>query len=297
MTENLRGALLMTVSMSAFAVEDAFIKMISATLPTGQIIMVIGAGGTLILLLWQLLRGQKLWTRAYLDPLVLLRSSFEVLGTLFFVNALATIPLTTASAVIQATPLVVAMGAAMFLGQNVGWRRWLAIGIGFIGVLIVLRPGTDSFTPLTLLAVGGMLGLAARDITTRAVTVDITGVQLSIHALICLIFAGWALMPLQGGAFVIPNLTVALLLIGCVAIGLIAYLLIIAATRIGNAAVISSFRYARMPFAILVAGITFAEVPDLPTIIGVTIIISAGIFTLWRESRGLQPSPAEEAKV
>ena len=297
MTENLRGALLMTVSMGAFAVEDAFIKMISATLPTGQIIMVIGAGGTLILLLWQLLRGQKLWTRAYLDPLVLLRSSFEVLGTLFFVNALATIPLTTASAVIQATPLVVAMGAAMFLGQNVGWRRWLAIGIGFIGVLIVLRPGTDSFTPLTLLAVGGMLGLAARDITTRAVTVDITGVQLSIHALICLIFAGWALMPLQGGAFVIPNLTVALLLIGCVAIGLIAYLLIIAATRIGNAAVISSFRYARMPFAILVAGITFAEVPDLPTIIGVTIIISAGIFTLWRESRSLQPSPPEEAKV
>lgn len=284
MNENLRGALLMTFSMGAFAVEDALIKKISNDISTGQIIAIIGAGGAGLLIIWQVLRGQPIWSCAYLDRLVLLRSGFEVFGTLFFINALALIPLTTASAVIQATPLVVAMGAALFLEQTVGWRRWLAIFIGFVGMLIILRPTSDGFSAHTLLAVGGMLGLAARDVTTRAITTDISGIQLSIHALTCLIPAGLILVSMQDASLVVPNSQVTLTLAVCVVIGLIAYLAIIGATRIGNAAMISSFRYTRMVYASIIAWILFAEVPDRATILGVILIISAGIFTLWRET-------------
>ena len=289
--DNLRGALLMVLAMAGFSVEDALIKLLAGRIPPGQIIAIIGIGGASALILWQLITRQPVWTDDYLNRKVLFRTMSEVIGTLFFVSALAVIPLTTASAVIQATPLVVATGAALFLGQAVGWRRWLAIIVGFIGVLVILRPGTSGFSPLTLLAIGGMLGLASRDLATRAIDGPITGVLLSIHALVFLVPAGFALMAFQGHSPVAPTIQETLVLVACVIIGLIAYLTIVAATRIGDAAVISSFRYSRMVFAIGVAFLFFREVPDLWTMIGVAIVIGAGVFTLWREARARRTSP------
>ena len=294
--DNLRGAAFMVFAMFCFAVEDAVIKALSVTIPVGQVLSLTCFGGLIVFLLWSVLRSVPLWQAQYLNGKVILRSLCEVIGSCFFVSALALIPLTTASAVIQATPLVVAMGAAIFLGQEVGWRRWLAIIAGFIGVLIIIRPGMDGFVPATLLAVGGMLGLAARDLLTRSMNVTLSGVQLGIHAFAFVTPAGFLLVLMQGQSPVMPQGDEWGLLAVSVAVGMIAYLAIIAATRSGNAGIISSFRYSRMIFALIIGYIAFAEMPDAATLIGAAIVIASGIYTVWREARlrraSLTPKPA-----
>lgn len=194
----------------------------------------------------------------------------------------------------SATPLVVAMGAALFLGQGIGWRRWLAIIVGFVGVLIIIRPGMEGFVPATLLAVGGMFGLATRDLITRSLTVQVTGPQLGIHAFALVTPAAFALVLLQGQTFVAPSPTQWAWLGAGVAIGMLAYLAIITATRGGNAGIISSFRYSRMVFALIIGYVVFTEIPDAPTLIGAAIIIASGIYTLWREARLRRASLASQ---
>ncbi|MEL6586855.1 MAG: DMT family transporter [Pseudomonadota bacterium] len=285
MTDNLRGAALMVAAMACFAVEDALIKGLSARFSSAQIVWMLGLGGAVAFAVIMRGKGQPVWTPDYVHPRVLLRTGFEVFGTLFFVSSLALIPLALASAIIQATPLVVAMGAALFLGAQVGWRRWLAIAVGFSGVLIILRPGTAAFEPAALLAVMGMLGLAARDLATRTMPAAISGARLSFHAFAGLVPTGLALQLIQGHAFAPLPLSDLGILALCVGIGMVGYLAIVGATRQGDIAVVSSFRYSRMLFALIVGAIAFGERPDLATIIGVTIVIATGLYTLIREAR------------
>ncbi len=283
--DNIRGAAFMVFAMFCFAVEDGLIKLLAEAIPVGQILSVICLGGLIAFLSWAKFKGERLWQPGYLDGKVLLRSFCDVGGSVMFVTSLTLIPLTTASAVIQATPLVVAMGAAIFLGQAIGWRRWIAIIVGFIGVLIIIRPGMEGFTPATLLAVGGMLGLAARDLFTRGLTVQLTGPQLATHTFALIVPAGLLLMMFQGQSPVMPDASQAMILLAAVFVGMIAYLAIVAATRGGNAGIISSFRYSRMIFALIIGYFVFSEIPDAPTLIGATIIIASGIYTLWRETQ------------
>lgn len=285
MTETMRGSALMVCAMACFAVEDALIKGLSGAFSSAQIIWMLGLGGSLAFAVWMQATGKRAWSPLYLHRRVLLRSGCEVFGALCFVSALALIPLALASAVIQATPLVVAMGAALFLGATVGWRRWLAISVGFVGVLVIIRPGAASFDPATLLAVGGMLGLAARDLATRTIPAEISGARLSLHAFGALVPTGLALQLILGLDIVMPNAAQLGILALCIAIGMAGYLTIVAATRLGDISVVSSFRYSRMLFALIVGGIAFGERPDFWTLVGVTIVIATGLYTLIRETR------------
>jgi len=292
--DNLRGAAMMVLAMLLFAIEDALIKDLATTMPAGQILSFICMGGLAVFAIWFLFKGIPLWQPEYLDRKVLLRSGFDAAGSAMFVTSLSLIPLTTASAVIQATPLVVAMGAALFLGQEVGWRRWLAIVIGFVGVMLIIRPGTEGFDIKVLLAVGGMLGLATRDLITRALDVSLTGPQLATHTFAAIVPVGFLLCYVQGQPLVMPSQSQTVSLVGCIIIGILAYLAIVAATRGGNAAIISSFRYSRMIFALILGFIFFDEIPDTLTIIGITIIIASGLFTLMREARLHRASLTEQ---
>ena len=292
--DNLRGAILMVCAMFFFAVEDAFIKFLASDFPVGQILAVISGGAAIGFAIYLRLRGMPIWHNDYLHPKVLMRSGVDVVGSLMFSTALALIPLTTASAVLQATPIVVAMGAAIFLGQEVGWRRWIAIFVGFCGVMLIVRPGMEGFTPSTLLAVGGMLCLASRDLITRSLNLPISGPQLSFHVYTLMAPAGIALALLLGQEFVMPNGTQAGIFAVATVFGMGAYLLIVAATRAGNAGIISSFRYSRMVFALTIGYVVFAERPDAPTLIGAAIVIGSGIYTLLREARLARPSKRQK---
>ncbi|HBR36053.1 MAG TPA: EamA family transporter, partial [Sulfitobacter pontiacus] len=143
--DNLRGALIMVLSMLGFAIEDMFIKLIGTDIPIGQIIFMLGTGGALCYGAMVVMKGEPLMDRAMLTRPILLRALGEIVGTLGFVSAIVLTPISSASAILQATPLVVTLGAALFLGDPVGWRRWSAILVGMLGVLLVIRPGMDSF--------------------------------------------------------------------------------------------------------------------------------------------------------
>lgn len=283
-SDNLVGILLMLGAMAAFAIEDMFIKQLSGALPAGQILIVLGVGGFLIFATIARAKGRRLWTRDLLLPAVLLRNFGEIIGTSGYVLAVVLTPLSSASAILQATPLMVALGAGLFLGHHVGWRRWVAISIGFVGVLIIIRPGLEGFQPASLFAVQGVIGLSIRDLATRAIPAHVSTSVLSAFGFGVVAPAG-AVLLLFETAPVIPDSGQLGLLAAALIIGPIGYYAIVAAMRIGEIPVVTPFRYVRLVFAMIIGVLVFDEVLDFWTLLGAAIIIGSGMFTIYREAR------------
>lgn len=279
MQDNLRGSLWMIAAMAGFAVEDALIKQASTGLPVGEIMAIFGLGGWFgfLLLTWR--RGQRAWTPDILRPTLLLRAGTEIFGRLFFTLSLAYSTLAATSSILQATPLAVTLGAALFFGEKVGLRRWGAILVGFFGVLLILRPLPQSFDPTSVLALLGMLGFAGRDLATRAAPPALSHLQLGVYGFFVLIPTGLALMIWEGGA-VLPSPIEALWMFATIIVGIGAYYALTAAMRIGAVSVVAPFRYSRLLFALVLAVIFFAERPDGLTLIGAFIVVLSGLFML-----------------
>ncbi len=283
--ENLRGSLLMTAAMLGFAIEDMFIKFLTASVPLGMVLVYLGTGGAVVFAILALLRGDKLMSRDLLAKSVVIRNTGELVGTVGFITAIALTPLSSASAILQATPLVVTLGAALFLGEQVGWRRWSAILAGFAGVLLIIRPGFDAFEPFSLFALMGVLGLAVRDLATRTVPRAITSLQLSAYAFAITVPAGFGILAFTGDVMRLPQGLEWLLIGAAIMVAVLAYAAIVAAMRMGDVAVITPFRYSRLVFALIFGVTFFGEEPDALTLAGSALIVASGIYTFWREAR------------
>lgn len=283
--DNLRGAIIMVLSMLGFAIEDAFIKLMGDALPVGQILVMLGVGGSAVFAVVVLAQKRALFERDMLAAPVLTRAMGEIIGTMCFISAIVFTPLSTASAILQATPLVVTLGAALFLGEAVGWRRWAAIIVGFIGVLMIIRPGLDGFSPLSLFAVGGVFGLALRDISTRKISKSLSSMQLSFLGFLVLIPAGFIMLAITGQSLTAMDTRLWLLIIAAIAIGVFAYYGIVAAMRVGEVSFVTPFRYSRLIFAMIIGVSFFGERPDTLTILGGIVIVASGIYTVLRERK------------
>jgi len=281
-SDNLIGIMLMLGAMAMFAVEDAFIKKLAANMGTGQILVILGVGGFAVFAALAKRKGAQVFSRDLLLGPVMLRNFGEIMGTSGYVLAVVLTPLSSASAILQATPLAVALGAALFLGQAVGWRRWMAISVGFIGVLIVIRPGLEGFQPASLFAVQGVIGLSIRDLATRAMPGRVSSLVLSAFGFGVVIFPG-ALMMLFEGPAVLPDTIQSYYIIGALIVGPVGYYMIVAAMRVGEVAVVTPFRYVRLVFAMILAVGIFGEVLDFWTLFGSGVIIGSGLFTIYRE--------------
>lgn len=282
MTDNLKGALLMVAAMAGFAVEDLLLKTAARGMPVGQMLMLFGLGGTLAFALLTRSRGQRVWHPAALSPPLLVRAGFEIAGRLFYALAIVLTPLSSASAILQATPLVVVAGAAIFFREGVGWRRWSAIAAGFVGVLLILRPGTEEFEPASILAVLGLLGFAGRDLATRAAPPVLSNLQLGVYGFAILILAGAGMLAVTGGARV-PAAGPALALALATAVGVAAYYWLTGAMRVGEVSVVTPFRYTRLIFALILAVTLLGERPDALTLAGAAIVVGSGVYTLLRQ--------------
>ena len=283
--DNLRGSILMVLAMLGFAVEDMFIKQMAGRLPVGEILLALGLGGTFVFGAIAEARGDRLVHRDFLKPQILLRNGLEMGGTVCFVTALALVPISTASAILQATPLAVTLGAALFLKEAVGWRRWLAVALGLFGVLLVVRPGMEGFDPNALFAVGAVIGLGGRDLVTRRIGAEISTLKLSTYAFLAVALTGALLLAFGHQQPVVPDRADTVRLVAAVVIGMVAYYLIVMATRIGDLSVVSPFRYTRLVFALIIGVLAFGERPDALTLTGAAIIVASGIYALWREAR------------
>jgi drug/metabolite transporter (DMT)-like permease len=280
LTDNQRGAMFMTASMAGFAVEDVFVKAAAHSLPLGQVLLTIGIVGMLIFTAMAVRQGEAMLPAAFLSRPMLIRSAFEVTGRLFYGLAITLTALSTTSAILQATPLVVVAGAALVFGERVGWQRWLAVLVGFIGVLVILRTGAD-FSMLSLLAVVGLLGFAGRDLATRAAPKGLSNRQLGALGFAMLATAGAILLTITGGAK-IPDLRGVGCLAGGTVFGTLGYHALTSAMRTGAVSAVTPFRYTRLIFALILAMALFGERPDLATWIGAALVVGSGIFALTR---------------
>lgn len=282
---NLRAAVLMVLAMAAFAAEDALLKGLSGRIPTGQLLAVVGFSGMVVFGLWIALGGEGLRLRALLRPPVALRNLCEGICAITFVTALATGDLSIASAILQAQPLLMTVGAALFLGEQVGWRRWSSIAVGFCGVLLIVKPGTASFEVSSIFAVIAVLALAVRDLVTRRLPPEVGSGLLSAGAFASMGIAGLVLLAVGGQAAVVPTPGQGALMAATLGFGILGYITMVVATRIAEISVIAPFRYSRLLFALILAVTLFGERPDALTLTGAALIAGAGIYSMWREAR------------
>jgi drug/metabolite transporter (DMT)-like permease len=281
-SDNLRGTLYMCLSMMAFTVNDAFMKSVTQTLPLYQTIALRGViavcGIGLIAAATGALRIKL--TRADVR-LVAVRSFADVLATVFFLTALLHMPLANLSAIMQAMPLAITLGAALLYGDQIGWRRMSAILVGFAGVLIIIRPGTEGFDRYALLGVASMACVVARDLAVRPIKSHVPSVIVALGAAVGVTLMGLIGTLWGGWAAVSPGQGLSILGAGLFLIA--GYLSAVTAMRWGEIGLVAPFRYTSLLWAIVLGWVAFSDLPDFWTLIGSGIVVAAGIFTLLRE--------------
>lgn len=292
---NLIGSLWMVAAMAVFAIEDAFIKAAADVLPVGQILVIFGIGGALVFAGLARLNGEPLFVKDVVSRPMRFRIMFEIVGRLFYVLAIAVIPLSAATVILQATPLVVVAGAALVFGEKVGWRRWTAIIIGMIGVVVIIRPGTDSFSVLSVLAVIGMIGFAGRDLASRAAPASLSTWLLGLYGFFAVIIAGVFYSLWQAQTYVRPSLEISLFLLLAVLAGVAAYSCLMKAMRTGDVSAVTPFRYTRLLFGIALGVLLFGEELNISMLTGSGLIVLSGLFIVWRGKAAKVPAPTAPA--
>ena len=286
----------MMMSMACFAVEDTFIKLLSARLPATQILFSIGFGGALITLVLAIVLNVNLADKILLNKHVISRTIADLFGALSFTSAMVLIPMSLLASILQATPLFVTLGAAILLGEKVGWRRWSAIFIGFLGVIIILQPGYGSFQLASLLGLAAVLCLALRDVVTRDMATEIPTLTVTFYACLAMGSAGFIAYPFFGPP-IMPTTNESIILICAAIIGLTGYFLLVLATRKGDVSVIAPFRYSRLLFSLGLASLILGEKLTLPILLGGLLVVSSGIYTFGRERRLVKIQKSVNQKI
>ena len=284
MSGNLRGALFMTLAMAAFAINDSCMKAVTADMPLAQAIFLRGLLASAALALIGLRQGRLRLRFGADDRLRLgLRSLGEVAATLTFLTALRHMPLANLSAIMQALPLAVTLSAALIMREPVGWRRMAAIGVGFFGVLMIVRPGTEGFDGWSLVALASVAFVVLRDLATRRLSPDVPSVSVAFLAAISVTASAVLLLPFSDWISVGPARS--LLIAGAATFLIAGYLLIVMAMRVGEIGLVAPFRYTALLFSIVLGVALFNELPDAITLAGAAVIVATGIYTFHRERK------------
>lgn len=282
LTDNMRGALYMTGAMAAFTVNDALMKALGEQMPLFQALFLRGIGTTICLLAFAVRLGHLRLDLGRRDwGLIALRSVAEVAAAWFFITALFNMPLANISAILQALPLTVTLAAALFLGEAVGWRRLVAILIGFIGVLLIVKPGTEGFTIHSVYGLASVVAVTVRDLAVRRLSPGTPSMLVSLVAAVAVtafagvgaVFVDWTPV---GGREVVLIVTMTVFVI-------MGYILSVTSMRVGEISFVAPYRYTSLLVALILGFVVFGEFPDAITLLGAGIVVATGFFTLWRE--------------
>ena len=282
LTDNVFGAILMAVSMLSFISNDALMKFLFQTISVEQGIFMRGLVSVPLLALIAYLRKSLFVRIDWRNWRVILTRAFaELAATMAFLTALSNMPLANITAILQALPLTVTMFAAIFFGEQVGWRRWSAILAGFIGVLIIIRPGGDGFNEYAVLAIVAVACVTVRDAITRRLDRSVPSLFVAfISAIPIFIYGGVATA--TTGWTVVSGAMIGIVVVAAIAITC-GYLFAVMAMRNGEISFVAPFRYTGMIWAILFGFLLFGDLPDAATILGTMIVIGMGVYAFHRE--------------
>ncbi len=266
---------------AAFTISDTLMKLSSSGLATGQTIALRGVFGTIIMTVLVRAMGSLNIDRRLLSPAVVLRTLCEIGASIFYFLALYRMPIASATAILQFLPLALTAASAIVLREAVGWRRWLATGIGLAGVLLIVRPGRSEYGWPSLLMLGCVGCITVRDLATRKIPASISSLTIGWLTAAAVMCGGVVLDPPWHWTAPSPRAWVFLAAAALVTVA--GNLLMIVSTRTAAVAVVAPFRYATVVFAIIAGYAVWHEVPDSQTLAGILIVIGAGLYTFHRE--------------
>ncbi len=301
--DNSRGIVAMNVAMFCFISSDALVKYATQSLPLGETIFLRSVFATLLVGAVVVATGSLRAWQTLLEPRMGLRLIGEVGATLFYLVALVHMPIANVSAVFQATPLAMTACAAIFLGETVGPRRWAAIAVGLIGVMVIVRPGLAGFDAWSIAVLIAVAFVALRDIATARISAEVPNSLVTLATTVAVAGLGLALLPFEHlvGRQVEWRLPSAELLaiIGLNAVMMLGgYVGLLMATRLAETSAIAPFRYTLLVWSFLFGVLVFGQFPDTPTLVGAAIVVATGLYSFHgeRAARSTAPAPGEAAK-
>lgn len=281
--DNRRGIAAMLTAMALLIGNDVLIKLASPVVGTGEIILVRGLVASGCLFAFAAIRRELNQWATLLQPMVVVRILCEVGATVLFLIALFQMPIGQVTAIMQFSPLVATAGSAVFLGEEVGWRRWLATLAGFCGVLLIVKPGLAGFDWASLYVLGAVGFVAVRDLCTRRIRPGTSSLMTTL--------ATAGAVTLLGAVMALGEPWAALaarelgLLAGAGLFIMCSYFLVVVAMRSGDVSIISAYRYSIVIWATLAGYLVWGEVPDLWSVLGIAVLVATGIYTFRREAR------------
>lgn len=273
------GAILTTVSALAFIINDAAMKWAIQVIPLFELLFMRGLIAVPLICLAMLVTRQLIKTVSRADGFLIgWRLLAEIAISYFLLVALKNMPISHVTLILQAAPLGLTLVAALMMGEKVSMRRWVAILFGFVGVVVIIRPGTTGFSPYAIFAVLTVLCIVFRDMVTRRLSPSIPSLPIAALTAFVILLLAMIMMPKTGSAM--PTLSQLLIItIAAVAI-LTAYLLSVKIMRVGDVGFVAQFRYTGIVWAVIIGFFVFGEVPDMWTVAGALLIMATGIYTL-----------------
>ena len=279
---NRRGMIFMVIAMALFAANDAGTKYAAVTLPVSEVMVLRGSFAIVFLIAILAWRGELKDTPKMFDWQVSLRGFAEAVTGVLLISALALIPLGNVISIIQLVPFLMTIIAAMALGEAVGWRRWIAVAAGFIGVLLVVKPASGAFDTASLFALAATFSILLRDMLARAIGTRVPAFIVALASIVAGIVVGAIGSIFQAWQAPDAATLVALLVSGIFLV--LAQFFIVLAYRSTELSAVAPFRYSIVAFAVVYGFVVFREVPDTLSLAGMTVIVLAGIYMLRREA-------------
>jgi drug/metabolite transporter (DMT)-like permease len=285
----IRGIALALLAFALFTVMDTAVKLLGGRYHVLQVMWFNSAFGWLVIALITAARGGWGRLRTRRPGLHVARWAISFAGATIVFYAYARLPLADVYAILFTAPLLITALSVPLLGERVGWRRWSAIGVGFTGVLVMLRPGSGAVEPLAALALLGAVGHALNMIIVRRLGREEAPETFGFYGNILSVLAISPALPWLWRTPDLPDLALAAVM-GSIAGG--GFWLLALAMRHAPASIVGSFQYSQMPYAILVGWLLFGTVPDAWTMLGAAVVIASGLYVFQREAALARASAA-----
>lgn len=275
MSTNGRAAVLITLAMAMISSNDAIIKLASESLSIGQILFIRGALACLILGVVIKMTGRPIFPRRGVSRINILRASLETAATLCFVTGLSLLPIATASTLVWTSPLLLTLFAAVFLKEQVSRTRWMAVSVGFGGMLLVTQPFGAKFTPAMLLPLLAAVFVATRDMVTRRIDNNLHSFYITLATLILVTLTGLVLSIFDWRTLEVNHVLMLSLSAALLAGGFFSQ---VTAIRMGELSFVAPFAFSGIIAALLLGFLVWNDQPTSSMLTGVALIVGSCIY-------------------